>query len=200
MIHRVSRSLVVVCICIAFLFSRSTFVGLDTTENIVKLSNKEDLKYDYLFACTGSKPRMPSTPGKHLKNIFVLRDYTDARDLHSILTPEKHVVVMGLGFIGMEAAAYCIDKCASVTVVGRNTVPLQVVFGSDIGNRIKREFEEKGKTGDQNHRVHPHHGSSWVQASLDDNNPFFDRCKVHFQDGHQTVHRQGGRGKRCGQS
>jgi len=130
------------------MFSQSaTFfivIGLDTTQNIVKLSNNENLKYDYLFTCTGSKPRMPNVPGSNLSNIFVLRDYTDSQGVYALLSPEKHVVVLGLGFIGMEAAAYCIDKCASVTVIGRDTVPLRAIFGIDIGNRIKKEHEAKG--------------------------------------------------------
>lgn len=83
-------------------------------------------------------------PGNNLSNIFVLRDYIDSQGVYSQLSPEKHVVVLGLGFIGMEAAAYCINKCASVTVIGRDTVPLRAIFGADIGNRIKKEHEAKG--------------------------------------------------------
>ncbi|XP_011342297.1 apoptosis-inducing factor 3 isoform X2 [Ooceraea biroi] len=119
-------------------------IGLNAAENVVQLSNKEDLKYDYLFSCTGSKPRMPTLPGSDLPQIFVLRDYTDSQSVYSLLSPEKHVVVLGLGFIGMEAAAYCVDKCASVTVIGRDTVPFKAIFGADIGDRIKKEHEAKG--------------------------------------------------------
>lgn len=87
---------------------------------------------------------MPNVPGANLSNIFVLRDYTDSQGVHALLSPEKHVVVLGLGFIGMEAAAYCINKCASVTVIGRDTVPFKATFGADIGNRIQKELEAKG--------------------------------------------------------
>lgn len=87
---------------------------------------------------------MPNIPGSNLSNIFVLRDYTDSRAVYSQLSPEKHVVVLGLGFIGMEAAAYCINKCASITVIGRDTVPLKAIFGADIGDRIRKEHEAKG--------------------------------------------------------
>ncbi|XP_076681284.1 apoptosis-inducing factor 3 isoform X2 [Andrena cerasifolii] len=118
--------------------------GLDTSENVVQLSNKEKLSYNYLFICTGCKPRIPDIPGVHLSNIFVLRDYTDSNAVHSELSIEKHIVIFGLGFIGMEAAAYCTNKCASVTVVGTGTVPMQSVLGTEIGNRIRQEFEEKG--------------------------------------------------------
>lgn len=120
--------------------------GLDTSEKIIKLSNNEDLKYDYLFACTGGKPRMSNQPGSELKNMFVMRNYTDSHAIHSVLSPNKHVIVLGTGFIGMEAAAYCIDKCASVTVIGRDSAPLGPIFGTVIGNRIKKEHEAKGIT------------------------------------------------------
>ena len=100
--------------------------------------------YDYLFVCTGSKARMLNVPGANLSNIFVLRDYTDSQGVYALISPEKHVVLLGLGFVGMEAAAYLVDKCASVTVIGRETVPLKAIFGTVIGNRILKEHEAKG--------------------------------------------------------
>ncbi|XP_043250237.1 apoptosis-inducing factor 3 isoform X3 [Colletes gigas] len=118
--------------------------GLNVSKNVLLLSNNEELTYNYLFVCTGSKPRLPDTPGINLSNIYVLRDYTDSHAVHSKLTPKTHIVILGLGFIGMEAAAYCVGKCASITVIGRGTVPLQSVLGTEIGNRVKQEFEEKG--------------------------------------------------------
>ncbi|XP_053986029.1 apoptosis-inducing factor 3 isoform X1 [Hylaeus volcanicus] len=118
--------------------------GLNTSENVVTLSNNEILTYNYLFICTGSKPRMPDIPGINLSNIYVLRNYTDSHAIHSKLSDKKHIVILGLGFIGMEAAAYCVSKCASVTIVGRGTIPLQSVFGTAIGNRVREEFEAKG--------------------------------------------------------
>lgn len=119
-------------------------LGLNTDENVVELSNKEELTYNYLFICTGSKARTLNVLGADLSNIFVLRNYTDSHAVHSKLSPEKHIVVLGLGFIAMEVAAYCVDKCASITVVGRGSAPLESVFGTEVGNRIKQEFEEKG--------------------------------------------------------
>nr|XP_031832152.1 apoptosis-inducing factor 3 isoform X2 [Nomia melanderi] len=118
--------------------------GLNTSENIVHLSNNEKLAYNYLFICTGSKPRIPDIPGVNLSNIYALRDYTDSGAIQSQLSVKKHVVILGLGFIGMEAAAYCVGKSASVTIIGRGAAPLQAVFGTTIGNRVKEEFEEKG--------------------------------------------------------
>ncbi|XP_043526107.1 apoptosis-inducing factor 3-like isoform X2 [Frieseomelitta varia] len=118
--------------------------GLSTSDNVVQLSNHEKLTYNYLFICTGSMAREPDIPNASLANIHVLRNYVDSQAISSKLSPDKHIVVLGLGFIGMEAAAYCVNKCASVTIIGRGTVPLQPVFGTAIGDRIKRHFEEQG--------------------------------------------------------
>ncbi|KOC70387.1 Apoptosis-inducing factor 3, partial [Habropoda laboriosa] len=119
-------------------------IGLNTDQNVVQLSNNEKLTYNYLFICTGSKARVLNIPGVDLSNIHVLRSYTDSHAINSKLLADKHVIIFGLGFIGMEAAAFCINKCASVTVIGRGTVPLEAVFGREIGNRIRQQFEEKG--------------------------------------------------------
>lgn len=117
---------------------------LDTEKKIVYLSNGEQLFYNYLYIATGCCPKKPDVEGVDLENVFVMRDYTDAETVYKQLGPDKHVVTIGLGFIGMEAAAYCVDKVASVTVIGRDAVPFKAIFGEDIGKRIKKEFEDKG--------------------------------------------------------
>lgn len=125
-------------------FIKKFIAELSTSDNVVQLSNHEKLTYNYLFICTGSMAREPDMPNGSLANIHVLRNYVDSQAVSSKLSLDKHIVVLGLGFIGMEAAAYCVNKCASVTIIGRGTVPLQSVFGTTIGNRIKRHFEEQG--------------------------------------------------------
>ncbi|XP_012288085.1 apoptosis-inducing factor 3 isoform X2 [Orussus abietinus] len=118
--------------------------GLDTNERIVKANNNENIKYDYLFIATGCQARKPNMPGSNLANVFTLRNSMDALAIHSQISPEKHIVILGLGFIGMEVAAYCVGKCASVTVIGTETVPLKAIFGNEIGEKIRSIHEEKG--------------------------------------------------------
>lgn len=119
------------------------FIDLDTERKVLTLSKGEVINYGHLFIATGCRPKMPYTPGVDLKNIFVLRNYTDANGVHKALSPNKHVVILGTSFIGMEAAAFCIGKCASVTVIGRESLPLEAIFGNEIGERVKQEFESK---------------------------------------------------------
>ncbi|PSN31008.1 hypothetical protein C0J52_20469 [Blattella germanica] len=44
----------------------------------------------------------------------------------------------------MEAAAFCVSKAKSVTVIGRDEVPFRPVLGEEIGARILKFFKEKG--------------------------------------------------------
>jgi apoptosis-inducing factor 3 len=77
-----------------------------------------------------------------LKNVFVLRNITDANNIDTQLNDNAHVVILGASFIGMEAAAFCVKKALKVTVVARDSVPLSA-FGWEIGGRILKLFKEQ---------------------------------------------------------
>lgn len=113
---------------------------------IVHLNNGDKLKYTSLYIATGSKPRVPEIPGINLKNVFTVRDFEDSVNILSALGSEKdkNVVVLGLSFIGLEIAASCNEKAKSMTVVGKDTQPLGLVFGNEIGGSLRKLFEEKG--------------------------------------------------------
>ena len=117
--------------------------NLDTNEKEVTLSNGYKIKYDKVYIATGSTPRKAPVPGADLKNVVTLRNITDAQYVNAQLTPETHVVVLGVSFIGLEAAAYCIGKVAKVTVIGRDSVPLRPTFGEAVGSGVMKFFQEK---------------------------------------------------------
>ncbi|XP_041971583.1 apoptosis-inducing factor 3-like isoform X2 [Aricia agestis] len=120
---------------------------VDPEDKSVHLSNSEKLRFTSLYIATGSKPRIPSdVPGIDLKNVFTLRNFEDSVNVIKALgeNPEKHVVCLGLSFIGLEAAASCYQKAKSMTVVGKDSSPLGQVFGNEIGQSLRKLFEEKG--------------------------------------------------------
>lgn len=126
-----------------------TYTGVEATrvnsdEKTVALSNGFILKYDKLYIATGSKARKPNIPGAHLENVVVVREFTDVEHIISQVSPDKHVVCLGLSFIGLESAAYLCKKVAKVTIVGRDTVPLRHSFGPEVGARVKQMFEAEG--------------------------------------------------------
>lgn len=120
-----------------------TATDLNPNTMEVTLNNGYKIKYDKIYIATGSSPRKLTIPGSDLKNIFTLRNFEDANQINSLLTPESHVVVLGVSFIGLEAAAFCVKKATKVTVIGRDSVPLKPVFGESVGGRIMEFFKEQ---------------------------------------------------------
>lgn len=118
--------------------------SLNSSNQEITLSNGYKIKYDKVYIATGSKPRKPAMDGSDLPNVCVLRSNEDAKHVNGQLSPDKHVVVLGVSFIGLEAAAYCVNKVAKVTVIGRGSVPLKESFGEEIGSRVMEMFKDKG--------------------------------------------------------
>ena len=61
------------------------------------------LKYDALLLATGGVPRRLEIPGSQWPNVFTLRSADDADAIIGGALPGARVVVIGTGFIGMEA-------------------------------------------------------------------------------------------------
>jgi len=102
------------------------------------------LTYDALLLATGGAPRRLEIPGAQLSNVFALRSAGDADAIIGAALPASRVVVIGTGFIGMEAAAALTKRGLAVTVVGRGAVPLHRQLGPEIGGMLQQAHEEQG--------------------------------------------------------
>lgn len=76
-----------------------------------------ELRFDQLALAVGARPRRLDLPGSELDGVCYLRDVMDATDLRRRLITAHHVVVVGGGFIGLEAAAVARAHGKDVTVV-----------------------------------------------------------------------------------
>ncbi|MFE5700377.1 NAD(P)/FAD-dependent oxidoreductase [Rhodococcus koreensis] len=75
------------------------------------------IRFGSLALATGARVRRLSVPGSDLNGIFYLRDMDDADLLAKALPDSSDVVVIGGGFIGLEAAAVARARGKKVTVV-----------------------------------------------------------------------------------
>ncbi len=91
---------------------------------------------DAVILATGATPRQLDVPGSTLDGVFTLRDTPDADAIRAYLDGRRNVVVVGSGFIGMEAAASLRQRGLSVTVVSRDAVPFARTLGQDVGRRV----------------------------------------------------------------
>lgn len=116
---------------------------IDTARKNVVLSDGDILPYTSLVIATGGRPKKPDVPGNKLTNVFTLRSVQDANAIAAKLK-DRHVVVLGTSFIGLEVACAMVSNAASVSVVGNSAAPLLHVFGKEIGEWIQKLHESKG--------------------------------------------------------
>jgi NADPH-dependent 2,4-dienoyl-CoA reductase/sulfur reductase-like enzyme/nitrite reductase/ring-hydroxylating ferredoxin subunit len=102
-------------------------------EHVVRLESGEEVAYDRVLCATGGRPNELDIPGAELDGCYTLRSFQDARDIVSALDDAERAVIIGAGFIGMEAAAALREREMEVRVVAPEEVPLARVFGEETG-------------------------------------------------------------------
>lgn len=76
-----------------------------------------ELPFERLGLAVGAAPRRLALDGADADGVCYLRDVADAADLRARLASARHVVVVGGGFIGLEAASVARAQGKTVTVV-----------------------------------------------------------------------------------
>ncbi|HEY0712544.1 MAG TPA: FAD-dependent oxidoreductase, partial [Polyangia bacterium] len=125
---------------------KARVAGIDPAAKRLRLEKPDDLAYDALVLATGATPVRLPIPGADLANVFLLRSLADSRAIISAATKAKRAVVIGGGFIGLEAAASLRARNLEVTVVMRESVPLAKVLGEIMGKFVADLHREHGVT------------------------------------------------------
>jgi NADPH-dependent 2,4-dienoyl-CoA reductase/sulfur reductase-like enzyme len=86
------------------------------------------VSYNTLVLAPGSVAKKLPIEGADLKNVFTLRNVTDAAGIDGALKEGKKLVVVGSSFIGMELAVATAErKLAERHVVSADKVPFESV-------------------------------------------------------------------------
>ena len=124
--------------------------ALDPNARTISLRNGQTLAYSKVLIATGCDARRLDVEGSNLPGIHVIRTLTDAKRLRADLARVRdggaaNIVIVGGGFIGLEAAsALCGKDGVSVTVVLSGSKPFAELFGDAFAERLKREHEAAG--------------------------------------------------------
>jgi len=91
--------------------------ALDAQAKHLTLADGRELAYDTLLLATGSRVRTMNVPGAALENIHYLRTLSDADKICALMQPERRLVIVGAGYIGLEVAAIARARGLAVTVL-----------------------------------------------------------------------------------
>jgi 3-phenylpropionate/trans-cinnamate dioxygenase ferredoxin reductase component len=108
-------------------------VEIDRRAQRIRLANGTALPYDSLLLTLGARARRLPPPGATGLGIYYLRDIDDCLTLRDVLGVGKRLIVIGAGFIGLEAAAVAVGRGCAVTVIEAAATPLARVAPPALG-------------------------------------------------------------------
>ena len=122
-----------------------TVTGIDPETRTLALAGGGTLSYSAVLLAPGGTPRPLDVSGADLPGVHVLRTRADAAAildrLHAV---DRPVVIVGGGFIGLEAASALRQQGLRVHVVMPKEVPFEPVLGREIGLMLRGMHEANG--------------------------------------------------------
>ena len=97
------------------LSSRAT--SIDRAAQTVEMEHGGHLSYDALIIATGSRPRPLPVAGADLEGVHDLRGLADVERIRPQMVAGRSIVIVGAGYIGLEAAAVARQMGLNVTVL-----------------------------------------------------------------------------------
>jgi 3-phenylpropionate/trans-cinnamate dioxygenase ferredoxin reductase component len=118
--------------------------SVDARAHEVVASDGSRTAYDKLVLATGASPRRSDLPGADLGGVLYLRTVEDAERLREAFQKDANVVIVGGGWIGLEAASAARGAGATVTVLEMAEQPLLAVLGPTLGRSFAELHREHG--------------------------------------------------------
>lgn len=120
--------------------------AIDAAAKTVSLGD-EVISYDQLALTTGSDPRrLPAAIGGDLDGVHVVRDLSDVDTMAPAVTEGARTLIVGGGYIGLEAAAVCAKRGVKVTLVEMADRILQRVAAPETSDFFRRLHGDHGVT------------------------------------------------------
>ncbi|MBU2866175.1 NAD(P)/FAD-dependent oxidoreductase [Pacificibacter marinus] len=115
------------------------------TITVTKDGMSETLTYDALALTTGSAPRrLPAKIGGDLDGVYTMRSLADADAIAPEFVAGASVLIVGGGYIGLEAAAVAAKKGLKVTLVEMSERILQRVASKETSDYFRALHEGHG--------------------------------------------------------
>ena len=119
-------------------------VSVDPAAHSVTTDGGETITYGKLVWATGGSPRMLPIPGGDLPGVQGVRTRADADAMKAASETAKQIVVIGGGYIGLEAAAVLRKAGKPVILLEALDRVLARVAGEDLSRFYEKEHRDHG--------------------------------------------------------
>ncbi len=139
-------------------------LAIDRVKKNVLLGDGSLQPYTKLVLATGGRPRTLNEPGAQKANVHYIRTLADIDQLQAGFAEGKRLLVIGGGYIGLEAAAVGIKSGLRVTVLEAAPRVLARVAAPEISAFYESAHRRRGVDIRTNVSVQAFHGDPRVQA------------------------------------
>jgi len=127
------------------LLAGATVTQIDAKAKQVVLSDKSRVPYDKLLVAAGSSAFVPPFEGlDSVKDQCTFMSLDDAHKLDKALTPNKRVLIIGAGLIGLKCAEGIAQRAAHITVIDLAPRILSSILDDDGAKVVQSHIESKG--------------------------------------------------------
>ena len=137
----------------------------------LQLAGGETLGYSRLLLATGSRPRKLAVPGANLAGVHYLRTAADVAAIRADMAPSARAVVIGAGYIGLEAAAVAVKAGMQVSVLEAADRILGRVSGAAVAEFFAEAHRAQGVDVRCGVRIEALEGSGRVEAVATSDGP-----------------------------
>lgn len=117
---------------------------IDRAAKTLGLADGRRQPYDKLVLATGGRARPLVMPGAEASNLYTVRNIADIERIKPVFTAGRRLVVIGGGYIGLEAAAVAIKKGLLVTVLEAAPRLLARVAAPELSAFYQRAHTKRG--------------------------------------------------------
>ncbi|BES69261.1 hypothetical protein RE428_02790 [Marinobacter nanhaiticus D15-8W] len=125
------------------LHAETPVTAVDPQRRIVS-ARGQDFSYDDLVIATGARPAPLKLAGEDLDGVFTFRDVRDTEKLLAMSQLHRRAVVIGGGFLGLEAAEGLRQQGMTVTVIHRSSHLLNRQLDATAGRLLEEALEARG--------------------------------------------------------
>jgi len=138
--------------------------AIDVGRRELKIANEESIAFSRLVLATGSTPLRLNVPGADLAGVHTFRDSRDVDLLLTLAARKKHVVVVGGGLLGLEAAYGLAKAGTAVTLIHLMDRLMERQLDAPAAELLKSLVERKGIRIVLNANTVRLHGESRVEC------------------------------------